>query len=305
MINSLKDTVNIAVIIPHFNDEQRLHTCLSALNKQTIAQNLYHIYVVDNGSQNIPNTVVDQFNNVTLLVEEKPGSYNARNLGISAANAQYYAFTDSDCVPDPLWLESAISTLSTKEIDAISGPIELFSQNKNKPSAIEMIDICFAFPQKDYIFKKHYSPTANLIVKKSALDKVGVFNGALMSGGDAEWGLRLFHSGGKLDYCEETKILHPARYSYDEFLTKKRRVTHGDWARRNSDEKIKKKTSVLATIALFIPPVQRIKQVIKYFPHAKTSDKLAAAWYLYFGKIYTAYHYTLCRLGLIKEAERR
>jgi GT2 family glycosyltransferase len=300
-----KDFIKVAVIIPHFNDEQRLQTCLKALSEQTLSNHSFHIYVVDNGSERLPKLLTSKFNNVTLLLENKQGSYNARNKGINAVDASYYAFTDSDCIPDKLWLESGIVDLELKKLDAIGGPIELFCQTIGKPTAIEIIDICFAFDQKTYIFEKHYSPTANLIIKKETLNKVGLFNGALMSGGDAEWGLRLFNAGGKLDYCEDTKIYHPARYSLEEYLTKKRRTTHGNWVRRHSDKNIKKHTGFGGMLTLIIPPVKRFKEIFSSFPEVNLSGKILASWYLYFGKLYVAYHYTLCRFGLIKKPERR
>lgn len=296
----------IAVIIPHFNDERRLYKCLQALSNQTLPSDSYQVIVVDNGSTTAPEATVQQFDNVVLLVEHKPGSYSARNKAIKQFNSPIYAFTDSDCIPEPDWLESAVNKLQENaNIDAVSGPITLFSNKQNRPNAIELIDMCFAFPQEQSIALYHYAPTANLIVRKSAFERVGIFNDSLMSGGDAEWGLRLHEQNGCLVYDAAVVIHHPARDSVTGYFTKIRRTTHGLWARRQSSPQARKALRLKSLLLLVVPPLQRMRQLFNFNKEVSFSTKLKASSILYFGKLYKLQQILLCALGLVASPERR
>ena len=85
----------VSVIIPVFNDKQRLEKCLEALENQTYPKDCYQIVVVDNASTVDLKSTVMQFQQARLYYEEKPGSYAARNKGLSVATGEIIAFTDS------------------------------------------------------------------------------------------------------------------------------------------------------------------------------------------------------------------
>ncbi len=91
----------VSVIIPVYNDAGRLRICLAALHKQTYDSDRYEIIVIDNGSD--PSPVMDnlkvEFDNVVYDQELTPGSYAARNKGITIAKGDVIAFTDADCIP--------------------------------------------------------------------------------------------------------------------------------------------------------------------------------------------------------------
>src|SRR5262245_50422661 len=94
----------ISVIIPVYNDTERLRTCLTALADQTYPRDRYEVIVVDNGSTIPPRSLVESFPGFVFAEESKPGSYAARNRGLQIARGDVLAFTDSDCIPDRHWL---------------------------------------------------------------------------------------------------------------------------------------------------------------------------------------------------------
>ena len=78
----------VSVIIPVYNDAERLKKCLLALEKQTYPQAQYEVIVVDNASEENIKDVVSQFPQARLTFENSPGSYAARNQGISIAKGE-------------------------------------------------------------------------------------------------------------------------------------------------------------------------------------------------------------------------
>src|SRR4051812_31173088 len=101
----------VSVIVPVFNDADRLSACLDALAEQDYPVELVQVIVVDNGSTDDVGDVLSQRAGVCVLHEPRQGSYSARNAGIAAATGAVLAFTDSDCLPTSRWLSEAVRTL--------------------------------------------------------------------------------------------------------------------------------------------------------------------------------------------------
>lgn len=256
----------ISVIIPVFNDPERLKLCLIALENQTYSQELYEIIVVDNNSAENIAEVTKQFKQVSLTQESKRGSYAARNQGILIAQGELLAFTDSDCIPTANWLENGVNQLlSESNCGIVAGKIDLYYQQKNTPNAAEIFDKLVNLQQEKYVEEYHYGATANLFTFKQVFAKVGLFNADLKSGGDADWGNRVFAGGYNLIYAKDVLVLHPARNSLDQLAKKVMRQTGGTFDRRkrqlgcDSEQKQKEKlnfSKILNYIIQLRPPVR-------------------------------------------------
>ena len=87
----------VTVIIPFYNDLDRLRECLICVFLQTYPHDCYEVIVVDNGSDEDFSPLQNKFHDLELLYEYRPGSYAARNTGIRYSKGEVLAFTDSDC----------------------------------------------------------------------------------------------------------------------------------------------------------------------------------------------------------------
>lgn len=111
----------ISVIVPAYNAESTIKECLSALTKQTVPQSDYEIIVVDDGSTDKTSEIAQQFP-VVYLREENQGPAMARNLGAQVAKGEIILFTDSDCIPEPDWIESMLIPFATEpEVVGVKG----------------------------------------------------------------------------------------------------------------------------------------------------------------------------------------
>lgn len=219
----------VSIIIPVFNDAARLKTCLEALENQTYPKSFYKVIVVDNDSDEDINGVVSQFSQAFTTRESLPGSYAARNKGISIAKGEVIAFTDADCIPASNWIEKGVENLlRVPNCGLVAGKVELFFKNPSQPSAVELYDaIRMGIPQKRYIEESRYGATANLFTFSSVISKVGCFDDTLKSSGDSNWGQRVFDAGYKQIYAEDTCVAHPARDSLKQLYKKVIRITGG------------------------------------------------------------------------------
>ncbi|BAY25114.1 glycosyl transferase, group 2 family protein [Calothrix sp. NIES-2100] len=219
----------VSIIIPVFNDSERLKLCLQALENQTYPHNMYEVIVVDNASDEDTKSIVEKFNQAVFTEEVKTGSYAARNKGISLAKGEILAFTDSDCIPASDWIENGVkSLLSTPNCGLVAGRIDFFFQNPEQPTPVELYET-FALPfnQDLNVEDRHYGVTANLFTFKHVIDSIGSFNHQLKSGGDREWGERVFAAGYKQIYANDAYVAHPARHSFSQLRKRVTRLTGG------------------------------------------------------------------------------
>ncbi len=220
-------SVRVSVLIPVYNDP-RLEGCLEALTRQTLSSDAFEVLVIDNGSDEPPTDVVSRYPFARLLSESTPGSYAARNRAIPEAAGSVLAFTDADCVPDPVWLEAGLREIESADGPvAIGGRVEVFPERPGHPTAVELVDMAFAFDQARTIRENNQAVTANLIAPQEAFDRVGPFDQEMLSGSDGEWCQRAVSAGVPLVYSEAAAVAHPARASLSEVMRKRRRTVGG------------------------------------------------------------------------------
>lgn len=119
--DAASDRPDVSVIVPSFNAARTIDACLAALvAQQTTAR--YEIIVVDSSTDDTPARIARHAPRVTLVRSARrlpPGP--ARNLGIERARAPLLAFTDTDCVVAPDWIEAIRA--AHREHDAAGGRI--------------------------------------------------------------------------------------------------------------------------------------------------------------------------------------
>jgi len=218
----------VSVIIPTYNDAEHLEKCLFALEAQNYDQSRYEIIVVNNGFTDSTEDLLRNHPVKRIYYDKVKGSYAARNKGIECALGEIYAFTDSDCIPVRNWIERGVDNLiHCHECGLVGGNVRLFFQSAGNPTTIELIDNITFFQQEYNITIAKFSVTANLFTYKKVFDDVGLFNDALKSGGDLEWGRRVFSAGYSIGYANDVLVDHPARNSFSQLRAKVVRITIG------------------------------------------------------------------------------
>ena len=219
----------VSVVIPVYNDIQRLSKTLEALSCQTYPRHCYEIIVIDNGSDINPKHLLKHFDGIVFTQEKRVGAFPARNTGIRLSKGEIIAFTDSDCIPACDWIEKGVeSILQTTDCGLVAGQIEIFYANGAYPTAIELYDYLLALPQKKFVERQKFGATANLFVPKSVFRQLGFFSPEHQTeGGDAEFGFKTFQAGMTQVFCPEAIVKHPARNDFKDLIRKGRRTTIG------------------------------------------------------------------------------
>jgi glycosyltransferase involved in cell wall biosynthesis len=220
----------ISVIVPVWNDEKRIGQCIEALQSQSLPREAFEIIVVDNGSTDSTSAVVARYQDVLLLREATAGSYAARNTGLARARGDYVAFTDSDCTPQPDWLEKGLQAVRDQEGIGVGAGRVAFQEPHGHYSRACLNYERHLSMRQDENARKGFAITANWFSRKSILLEAGGFNAALKSGGDYALSGKLSRSGLRTVYLHDAVVQHPARAQVAEITGKIRRVVGGRWA---------------------------------------------------------------------------
>lgn len=213
---------DLAVLIPHYNDVARLGTCLAALAPQVRdAGSRVEVVVVDNDSPVDLSALGQAYPWARIVTETEKGAAAARNRGVRESRAPHLAFLDSDCVPAPDWLATALRLAG--QADVIGGRIETFDETPPPRSGAEAFEAVFAFQQKAYIEDKGFSVTANLITSRAVFDDVGPMVVGLSE--DMDWCFRATARGHGLVYNDALVVAHPTRQDWPALARKWRRTT--------------------------------------------------------------------------------
>ena len=281
----------VSVIIPVYNDFQRLEVCLDALARQTYPSASTEVLVVDNGSEENWTAPKGRFSlDLKVLQEPKKGSYAARNLGLSSATGEILAFTDSDCIPDTNWLQAGVAALAAqRKASMIGGCVRNALLNPSNPGLAELYDSVVAFPQEYYVEKVHFAVTANLFAHRELFDVVGPFDANLESGGDTEWGIRAHRLSFPQGYARDAVVSHPVRGSFGEIFRKQKRIAAGQFDKAGLGE-----VSILRFLGHLLwdlrPPLIRFAKIWRGKPVQSPLHKVmftAIAYYLRFINIIT------------------
>ncbi len=252
----------VSVIIPVFQGFHNLDGCLEALGEQTYPLEKFEVLVVNNDPGEKP-AVRDHFDNLRIINEAKPGSYAARNAGIRESRGEFLGFCDSDCIPDPGWIEKAVEFFaSNKNTGILAGRVELFFQDELNLSYAEKYEKIFAFRQQEYA-RSGGAATANMFARRDLFEQVGYFDETLLSGGDLEWGQRARAHGFRVGFSEKVLVRHPARISVGELVKKTRRVASGYILLNRSDIRKNPLNALYHGISMIKPPIKAGQMIFR------------------------------------------
>jgi len=167
--------VRFTIIVPVHNTAAHLEGCIAALLAQDYPRDQFEILMVDNNSTDGSHEILARADGIRALAEATPGSYAARNRALREARGDVIAFTDSDCLPVPGWLQAidrAFERPSTQVVLGCrrpareSGLIRLLTDYENKKD-----ERVFSSDAAE----SYYGFTNNMAVRRATMDRYGPF----------------------------------------------------------------------------------------------------------------------------------
>lgn len=212
-------TPNAAIIIPHYNDTERLSRCLTSLGRNDLSN--VEVLVVDNNSSVSLEDVQKAYPKVRFIVETEKGAAAARNRGVAETSAPLLFFIDADCVAADDWVAKAHEVAPTA--DLIGGRVDVFDETPPPRSGAEAFETVFAFNFKNYIEVQGFTGSGNLVTTRKVFEDVGGFRGGVSE--DLDWSTRAVSKGYRLIYRDDLVVSHPSRSDWAALRHKWRRLT--------------------------------------------------------------------------------
>ncbi|MBT8408675.1 MAG: glycosyltransferase [Alphaproteobacteria bacterium] len=270
-----------AVIIPHYNDVDRLRRCLHALAPQAGAD--VEIVVADNNSSVDLARVKAEFPRVRFVVQTEKGAGPARNLGVAQSSAPWLLFIDADCVAAPDWVETARRI--GREDAVIGGRVDVFDETPPPRSGAEAFEAVFAFKMEAYFRDKKFLGSGNLVTSRAVFDKTGGFRSGVSE--DVEWSQRAASTGFQLGYDNDFAVGHPSRPDWPALSGKWRRLVAENFLLEGKSPKARARRSLRA-LAM---PLSAIAHIPKVIAHADLAGREKAR------AILTLFRLRLARMG--------
>jgi len=165
----------ISVIIPMYNSANTIERALESVVKQDYS-GAVEVVVVNDGSKDNCVEIVENFitahqnTKITLISQDNGGVSKARNTGLKNARGNFVAFLDSD----DAWFRNKLSDQikileNNSSVDLLGAAFEGFYFAKKREAELFKVEF------KNLIFKNYFQPST-VIVRKSVIDKIGLFD---------------------------------------------------------------------------------------------------------------------------------
>ncbi|WP_370851722.1 glycosyltransferase [Megasphaera elsdenii] len=137
-MESMNEKALLSVIVPMYNVEKYLKTCIDSIEKQTYSP--IEIILVDDGSIDrtlqIAYELSEQFDNIKVFSQENQGQGKARNTGLSHAKGDLIAFIDSDDFIEPDMMADLAAYVMNQNLDFAECSYQDVYCEKNKKSYV-------------------------------------------------------------------------------------------------------------------------------------------------------------------------
>lgn len=181
----------ISVVIPAYNRADKIEASIRSVQAQTYPY--WEIVVSDDGSKDTTTAVVRRLmaedNRIRLLTREKnAGAQSARNAGVRAAAGEWIAFLDSD----DQWLvdslERRLRIANTQNVQVVHSNAYIIHPGKEKE--IYKVPALSGQVYKQ-VLRGEGPMFPCLLVKKSALEAIGLLDEAIISYQEWDTAIRL------------------------------------------------------------------------------------------------------------------
>jgi glycosyltransferase involved in cell wall biosynthesis len=153
--------MKLSIIIPVYNVEKFLPTCLESLLAQDIDINDYEILIINDGSKDnsltVANVYRDKYSHIKVYTKENNGVGSARNKGIEIAKGKYIYFIDPDDYLISNTLNELINSIELNNLDILTfSSIQVLKSQLNEDRKIRNAKISKIQDGKDYITSYKY-----------------------------------------------------------------------------------------------------------------------------------------------------
>jgi len=192
--------MNLSIVIPAYNSKSTIISALDSVYNQTLLMGStfkFEVIVVNDGSTDETNELVESYkisnslDNLLLFNRSNSGVSKTRNYGIKKSKGQWIALLDSDDVWNYDKLEKQFDIINNNaDIDFIG------CARNNEILKIwgKEIDDLYEASVSDLLITM-FPQTSTALIKRSLINRVGLYNESMTHAEDGELWVRLCNAG--------------------------------------------------------------------------------------------------------------
>jgi mycofactocin system glycosyltransferase len=209
----------VTVVIPVRDRQAELTRCLAGLGG-------LRVIVVDDASADAAATaeVVSRADATLIRREVNGGPAAARNTGLAAATTPLVAFLDSDCVPEPGWLDGLLPHFTDPAVGAVAPRIVPHEPGRSWLARYEGASSTLDMGKRPSIVRPGarvpYVPGAAIVVMRKAAGTG--FDEDMTVGEDVDFAWRLGEAGWRVRYEPAAMMAHQHRVRLRAWLRRRR-----------------------------------------------------------------------------------
>lgn len=211
-----------SIVVPVYNRPEEIKELLESLARQTYTN--FEVIVVEDGSTNKCDTIVQQFSNVLDIhyhFKKNGGQGFARNYGYERAMGDYFIVFDSDCLIPEKYLETVDQRLSEDYLDAFGGPDQAA---KSFTQVQKAISYAMTSPMstggirgnKKQLGGQFHPRSFNMGISRDVYEKTKGYILPRM-GEDIEFSIRIIKAGFKVGLISDAYVYHKRRTNFKQF----------------------------------------------------------------------------------------
>ncbi len=213
---ALPRTPRVSVVVCAYNAERTMFDCLASLEKLNYPD--YEVIVVNDGSKDGTLAISESFPYCRIISQENKGLSVARNVGAEAATGEIVAYTDSDCVADPDWLNYLVGTMETNGLAACGGPNFSPTETRLVPEAVAASPGAPCHVLLDDEIAEHIAG-CNMAFRRDVLLGIGGFDPIFHAAGDdVDFCWRLQDAGYTIGYSPAAFVWHFRRNTVKAYI---------------------------------------------------------------------------------------
>ena len=155
----------ISVIVPFYNEEERIARCIDSLINQTFKD--FELILINDGSTDNSAKIVEKYaekyKNITLINQKNAGQGAARNNGINNSKSPYITFIDADDYVDCEYLNILYKDLKKNNVDI--SICDIVKVKKDQEEYYDNYNNLLGSKIKNYMIS-HPGPVARLYKKE-------------------------------------------------------------------------------------------------------------------------------------------
>ena len=213
----MKKNIEISIIIPCYNAQQDIATCIEAIKKSSYKN--YEIICVNDCSKDDTCRIALSYDNVRILNNKTNcGAACARNKGVRTAKGKIVIFIDSDILIMKDTLKKIHDKIIKEKKDAVVGIYSTKHYNKGAATNYKNLHIHYTYSIMPPDI--NIANSSCLAIRKEAFNKIGGFDENITGYSSEDWDLgQKMASAGYTVYLDKSlQIIHMKNFCLSNIL---------------------------------------------------------------------------------------